>query len=242
MLNNGKIDEVQGMEMKAKIIIVITLLAFTLSGCFHAPFNNFHTDKRALRQASIFGGIGASAGAVVGSVVGNTAAGALIGAAAGTSIGLLKNTKRALLREIKRQDMELIEYGETLTLLIPTDRYFVFNSPYLNDICYRGLNNIVRLLHYYPNTTIYVAAFSDDVGSHHHKKMLTQARAEAMLTFLWANGISAQRLHPEGYADQHAIGDNKLIHGSAYNRRIELQWFKGRYKPLPQTPYLAAAH
>lgn len=228
--------------MKVKIILVITLLAFTLSGCFHPPFNNFRTDHRRLRQVGVFGGIGASAGAVVGSVAGSTAAGALIGAAAGSSIGLLKNTKGALLRAINKQDMELIEYGDTLTLIIPTDRYFVFNSPHLNDICYPGLNNIVRLLQYYPNTPVYVAAFTDDVSSHHHKKMLTQARAEAMLTFLWANGINAQRLHPQGYADLHDIGDNKLIHGSAYNRRIELQWFKGAYKPLPPTPYLAAVH
>lgn len=227
--------------MKAKIII-ITLLSFALSGCFHPPFNNFQKDRRALRQAAIFGGIGAGAGAVVGSVVGGTAAGALIGGAAGASVGLLKNTKHALLRALKREDMELIEYGDTLTLLIPTDRYFVFNSPHLNDICYPGLNNIVRLLRYYPNTPIYVAAFTDDVGSHHHKKKLTQARAEAMITFLWANGIQAQRLHPEGYADLHDIGDNKLIHGSAYNRRIELQWLKGTHRSLPSTPYLMAGH
>lgn len=232
---------VHGLEMKVKILI-ITLLSFALSACFHPPFNNFQKDRRALRQATIFGGIGAGAGAAVGSVVGSTAAGAIIGAAAGASVGLLKNTKHSLLMAIKRQDMELVEYGDTLTLLIPTDRYFVFNSPHLNDICYPGLNNIVRLLSYYPNTPIYVAAFTDDVSSHHHKKKLTQARAEAMITFLWANGIQAQRLHPEGYADLHDIGDNKLIHGSAYNRRIEIQWFKGTQKFSSPTPYLTARH
>jgi flagellar motor protein MotB len=45
-----------------------------------------------------------------------------------------------------------------------------------------------------------------------------------MLTFLWANDIQARRLKAEGYGDRFDIGDNKLIRGSAYNRRIEIQW------------------
>ena len=58
----------------------------------------------------------------------------------------------------------------------------------------------------------------------YHKKTLSQAQAEAMLTFLWANGINANRLHAEGYGDSHTISDNHIIHGSAQNRRLEIQW------------------
>ena len=76
----------------------------------------------------------------------------------------------------------------------------------------------------YPDAVVFVAGFTDDVGTRHHKKMLSQAQAETMLTFLWANNIPAERLHAEGYADQYTVGDNKLIRGSAYNRRIEIQW------------------
>ena len=82
------------------------------------------------------------------------------------------------------------------------------------------------MLKRYPHSTIYVAGFTDDIGSHEDKVKLTQARAEAMLTFLWANAISAKRLNAEGYGSKHAIGDNHLIHGSAYNRRLEIQWFR----------------
>ena len=70
--------------------------------------------------------------------------------------------------------------------------------------------------------------------------MLSQARAETMLTFLWANDIHAQRLRAEGYADQHDVGDNHLIHGSAYNRRIEIQWQDVAYSPGQPAPYLCA--
>ena len=45
-----------------------------------------------------------------------------------------------------------------------------------------------------------------------------------MITFLWAKGIRAQHLYAEGMGDKYPIGDNFLTHGSAFNRRIEIQW------------------
>ena len=239
-----KIDLPQGLKMLVKTAAIltahITLITLTLSGCFHPPFNNFHDDHRTLRQVAISTGIGAGAGAIAGSVAGSTAIGAAIGGAAGATIGFCKNSKRALINDMQKQDMQFIEYGDTATLLVPTDHYFLFNSPHLNDICYAGLNNIIRLLKYYPESPIYVAGFTDNVGNRHHKKMLSQAQAETMLTFLWANDIHAQRLHAEGYADEHTIGDNHLIHGSAYNRRIEIQWPIGQVSSQKTAPYVSA--
>lgn len=207
-----------------KLAASVTLLASTLSGCFHPPFNNFNPYNRRAKDMAVGAGVGAGAGAVIGAITGGAPAGAVIGGVAGAAAGMYYNSKRELLKEIQADDIQYIEYGNTITLLVPTDRYFLFNTPQINDICYKGLNNIVKLLKYYPNTPIYVAAFTDDVGTRHHKKMLSQAQAETMLTFLWANDIPAQQLRAEGYADLHDIGNNKLIRGSAYNRRIEIQW------------------
>lgn len=218
----------------------VGLLALALSGCFHPPYNNFHDDHRTLRRVAISAGVGAGTGAIIGSVTGSAAIGAAIGGAAGVAVGLYSSNQHALLKEIQKQDMQYIAYGDTMTLVIPTDRYFQFNSPRLNDICYPGLNNIIRLLKYYPDSPVYVAAFTDDVGTRYHKKMLSQAQAETMLTFLWANDIRAQLLHAEGYGDKHDVGDNQWIRSSAYNRRIEIQWLNG---PMPATqpaPYLSA--
>jgi outer membrane protein OmpA-like peptidoglycan-associated protein len=213
------------------------LLALTLSGCFHPPFNNFNPYNPGPRQVATGAVIGAGAGAVIGAIAGNAPAGAVIGGVAGGAAGLYYNTKRSLIKAIKDEDIQYTQYGNTITLLIPTDRYYVFDTPHLNDICHRGLNNVVRLLQYYPDSPIFVAGFTDDVGSRHHKQMLSQARAETMLTFLWANNIHAQRLRAEGYADKHDIGDNKWIRGSAYNRRIEIQWL---ISPCNQPPRICA--
>ena len=112
-----------------------------------------------------------------------------------------------------------------MTLIVPVDKYFMFESPRLNEICYPGLINIVRLLKFYPYSPVYVAGFTDNVGTDRHKKLMSQAQAETMLTFLWANNVPAQLLKAEGYGQKNDVGDNQLIHGSAYNRRIEIQFF-----------------
>ncbi len=129
-----------------------------------------------------------------------------------------------LIEKLRREDVQFVRYGDQYTLIVPTDRYFVFNSPHLNDICYPGLNDIAGLIKTYHYDKIYVAAFTDDIGSDHHKDKLSLARAETMLTFLWAKRIPAEHLVAEGYGDEHDIGDNHFIHSSAYNRRIEIQW------------------
>jgi outer membrane protein OmpA-like peptidoglycan-associated protein len=132
--------------------------------------------------------------------------------------------ERALIKLLKPQAIEYIRYGDLRTLIIPTDRYFVFDTAHLNDINYKGLNTMVSLIQTLPYNTIYVAGFTDNVGSRAHKDQLSQARAEAIVTFLWANNINAELLKAEGYGETHPIGDNRLIHASAYNRRIEVQW------------------
>ncbi|KTD23262.1 C-OmpA-like family protein CmpA [Legionella londiniensis] len=221
------------VKKSAGQLACVCFFSLILCGCFQPPYNHFREDKRALRQTGFGAAFGTAVGAMAGTVAGSAGAGAIVGGVTGAAVGMYKNSKKAIIHELKQQDIEFVQYGDTLTLIVPTDKYFEFNSPRLNDICYPGLINIIRLLKFYPCTPIYVAGFTDDIGSRRHKKMLSQAQAETMLTFLWANNIDAHRLHAEGYADKYAIGDNKLIRGSAYNRRIEIQWLNAA---APQKP------
>lgn len=209
----------------AGCLISVGLLVALLSGCFRPPYNHFQEDKQTLRYTGFGTGFGAGAGAIVGSVAGSAATGAVIGGFTGAAIAYQQTRKPALIKDLNHQDIQYVQYGDTMTLIVPTDKYFIFNSPKLNELSYPGLMNIVRLLKFYPCSPVYIAAFTDNIGSRHHKKKLSQAQAEALLTFLWAHDIPAQHLHAEGYGDKHPIGNNHWIHGSAYNRRIEIQWF-----------------
>lgn len=206
----------------------ILCLSLVLNGCYQPPYNNFRTYHRGYRDAAI----GGTVGGLEGAFLAGTVSGAVIGAGAGavvfTAHGMYKETKKEVIRYLQTKgDIRFEQYGDTMELIVPTDRYFYFNSTHFNPLCYHALMRIVKLLKFYPNRIIYIAGFTDSVGSRYHKNMLSQGRAETMLTFLWAHGIPARLLHAEGYGQKFAVGDNRLIRGSAFNRRLEIQWYNG---------------
>lgn len=212
----------------AKIrFICLGLMISFLAGCFHPPYNNFRHNPQTARKAATGAGFGAAAGGLVSGSLTGALVGGPIGGTLGMALGVHKESKPKIIKDLKKRDIQFIEYGDTMTLIVPTDKYFMFQSPRLNELCYPGLNLIIRLLKLYPKSPIYVAAFTDNVGSSRHKRLLSQAQAETMLTYLWANNIQAYRLKAEGYGDKNTIAENALIHGSAQNRRIEIQWFTG---------------
>lgn len=228
------------MPLKINKILTFGIMICLLSSCFHPPFNNFKKDHPIARRA----GAGTTVGVIAGSIAVSTATGAVVGGAAGGTVGVIiglqKESKKNIIKELKKQDIQFVQYGDTMTLVVPTDKYYMFDSPRINEIRYPALVNIIKLLRFYPNSPIYVAGFTDNVGSPYHKRELTQSQAETMLTFLWANDIAAKRLKAEGYSDKNDISDNQLIHGSAQNRRIEIQWFNG-YVPMPRQQMASAA-
>lgn len=222
------------LKQVACFLAISSLLAFCVSGCYKPPYNNFKPYNSLPKKTAQGAGIGLVAGTVA-SQVGSAAipGGILIGGAVGAMNSIYKDSKPGILKELDKHDIQFVEYGDTKTLIVPTDRYYIFDTPDLNELCYPGLENIVKLIKLYPYSTIYVAGFTDNIGSRRHKNTLSQARAETMLTFLWANGIQAKRLNAEGYGDKYTVSDNSIIHGSAQNRRVEIQWFNSPVAAAP---------
>lgn len=135
-----------------------------------------------------------------------------------------KTDKQYLIQQLYCYNIQFIQYRDIITLIIPTDQYFLFNSERLNDLCFQGLNYVVDLIQLYPGTTVYIAGFSDQVGERQMQNELTQARAEALLTYFWAHGISSKHLRASGFGAKFPIGDQATIRGAAMNRHIEVQW------------------
>lgn len=213
------------LKLIQRKIFYCGLITSLLTSCYNPPYNNFKPVHPMPKRVAT----GAVVGTSVGAATTGTVAGALVGTAAGgvagAIVGLNKTSKNSIIEELNKENIEFIQYGDTMTLIVPVDKYFMFESPRLNEICYPGLINIIRLLKFYPYSPVYVAGFTDNVGTRYHKKLMSQTQAETILTFLWANNIPAQLLKAEGYGDKNDVGDNQLIHGSAFNRRIEIQWF-----------------
>lgn len=202
-------------------LLTLSLPPLFLCACYHPPYNNFEPYTNTYYNKSGVSNTGLGVHPIPGR-------------------GIYKGSRNEVINELAKADIQFIHYGDTRTLIIPTDRYYHFNSPRLKELCYPALARLIKLLHYYPDSTFYIAGFTDNIGYKHHKNTLSQAQAETMLTFLWANGIQAQQLHAEGYGDKHAVSDNSIIHGSGHNRRIEIQWF-GPLENKSLSPYLGSS-
>ena len=211
-------------------MLLLSILVFTLSACNKPPFNDFQKDQPKIKRPAY----GTAIGAVVGSLFGATFIGAMVGGASMTALTMSETNREAVLRDLNKDNIQFVQYGDKCTLLVPTDRFYIFNSPDFNNICYKGLNDIIRLISFYPKSKFYVAGFTDEIGDPYKNVKLSKARAETMLTFLWAHNIPAEFLQAQGFGDRFSIGDNFLIRGSAYNRRIEIQWYAAK----PEKPKL----
>lgn len=135
------------------------------------------------------------------------------------------HSKEKILKALAKTSIQVVNEGHRITVIVPTDKYYVFDTTKLNELRMKQLEMVADLVRCFPKSKIHIAGFTDDVGDKEHKRVLSQHRAQAMLAFLWSRGIRhSDHLDAEGYEDKYNIGNNRLIHGSAYNRRIEIQW------------------
>jgi K(+)-stimulated pyrophosphate-energized sodium pump len=85
------------------------------------------------------------------------------------------------------------------------------------------IDNIATILRAYPRATVTIAGYTDNEGSEPANMALSKARAEAVAGKLTAAGVSAERVHPEGFGSQKPQGSNTSDTGRADNRRVVLQ-------------------
>lgn len=77
-------------------------------------------------------------------------------------------------------------------------------------------------LNKYPGTTAVIEGHSDNVGTPEHNMLLSQHRADSVVSYLVDNlHIAPSRLTAVGYGDTRPIADNNTEAGKRMNRRID---------------------
>jgi len=71
-------------------------------------------------------------------------------------------------------------------------------------------------------TSIEIGGHTDDGGEEESNQALSEARAQAVLDYLVANGVPAEQLTAVGFGESQPVQDNGTAEGRAANRRIEL--------------------
>lgn len=84
------------------------------------------------------------------------------------------------------------------------------------------IQQIVSVLQAQPSLKLEVDGHTDGIGNEAHNKLLSKARADAVLTAIQSAGVPAARLTSVGFGSSAPMGDNANSEGRAQNRRVEL--------------------
>lgn len=106
--------------------------------------------------------------------------------------------------------------------------YYDFNKANLKPESFPALDEIVRMLNYYPSMVIELGAHTDSKGSDTYNLKLSEARAKSVVEYLVSKGIAAERLVAKGYGETIPIADNTVNGkdnpaGREKNRRTEFK-------------------
>lgn len=88
---------------------------------------------------------------------------------------------------------------------------------------YTVLDELVAFLNRKDDVKIEIGGHTDNVGKPAANMVLSQERAQSVMSYLIAKGISQDRLTARGYGMTQPVADNKTEEGRAQNRRTEVK-------------------
>ena len=203
--------------------------AVLLTGCAtYTGQTNDPNDPNRTRTGAL---IGAGIGAVAGLLTGDDAderrqralVGAGVGALAGGGIGAYQDRQEAeLRRELAGSGVDVVRQGDNITLNMPGNITFAFDSSNLQSQFHPILNNVADTLNDYNQTVIEVAGHTDSVGDSAYNQNLSVERAQSVANYLSGRGVMQQRMIVTGAGETRPIASNDTEAGRAQNRRVEI--------------------
>lgn len=209
---------------------ICTALATTLlASCatYTGQTNDPNDPNRTKRGALIGAGIGAVAGLLSGGDAverrQRAMVGAGVGAIAGGAVGAYQDRQEAALRrELAGSGVDVVRQGDNITLNMPGNITFAFDSANLQPQFRPVLDNVAQTLNEYNQTVIEVAGHTDSVGSDAYNQQLSVQRANSVAGYLSSRGVSQQRMIVTGAGETRPIASNDTEAGRAQNRRVEI--------------------
>ena len=211
--------------MRHKTALLVAVAAsVSLAGCAATEDFAKNPEKAKTRQGTA---IGAGAGAVAGLLIGGGWEGALIGAGvgalAGGAVGNYQDKQEKKLRQqMAGTGVEVVRKGDNITLDMPGNVTFAFDSAQLNPQFNSVLDKVAQTLVEYDQTVIQIAGHTDSTGTHAYNMKLSDQRAGSVKSYLAGRGVPAQRMQTVGAGPDYPIADNATPEGRAENRRVEI--------------------
>ncbi|NUS38810.1 MAG: OmpA family protein, partial [Lysobacter sp.] len=127
-----------------------------------------------------------------------------------------------LRRSMQGTGVDVVRQGDNITLNMPGNITFGFDSANLSPQFYPVLDNVAGTLAQYNQTMIEVAGHTDNVGTDQYNQALSQRRAQAVASYLSGRGVLQQRMIVVGAGETRPIASNDTEAGRAENRRVEI--------------------
>jgi len=208
-----------------KFILLAACATMVLTSC--GPWSNL------AKGTAIGGGGGAAVGAGVGALIGKdaksaaigAAIGSIVGAGAGAIIGDRMDKKAEELAALEGATVETVTDVNNLTSVKVTfdnGILFAFNKSDLSDAAKKSLKEFATKMADMPETDITIWGHTDNIGTAEANASVSQKRANAVKSFLEAQGIAADRMLAEGKSYDMPVASNDTDEGRAQNRRVEV--------------------
>jgi outer membrane protein OmpA-like peptidoglycan-associated protein len=206
-------------------IIAACLSVLWLAACATDPY----TGEKRVSRTAIGAGAGALAGAGVGALVGGknrgkaAAIGAGIGALSGGAVGGYMDHQASKLREeLAGTGVSVTKVGNNIILNMPGNVTFATNQSEVQSSFYPVLNSVAKVLKEYEKTMVHVTGHTDSTGGYEYNLQLSQKRANAVSSYLAAQGVQPVRLQTQGLGPDRPVAANDTPDGRSQNRRVEI--------------------
>ncbi|HTM46371.1 MAG TPA: OmpA family protein [Polyangiaceae bacterium] len=112
--------------------------------------------------------------------------------------------------------------------------HFEYNKAKIRPESYPVLNAVAEVLQKNPNIKLEVQGHTDNQGSASYNKRLSGQRADAVKTYLTAQGIAKDRLQSTGYGFDRPLVPNDTAQNRALNRRVQFIRTEGSKAGCPK--------
>ena len=106
---------------------------------------------------------------------------------------------------------------------LSADVLFDFDKADLKPAAEQQLNNLLTVVNSRPNATVAIEGHTDVRGDDAYNQSLSQRRAEAVRSWLTAQGVSAGRLTATGAGETRPVRSGETEADHQANRRVEIR-------------------
>ena len=120
---------------------------------------------------------------------------------------------------VQNKQLVAIKMGK---LEIKEQVFFATGKSIIQSRSFRMLDQVAKVLQEHTEVDkVSIEGHTDDRGKAESNRKLSQARAEAVKSYLVSKGVAATRLDAQGFGPDRPIETNKTEKGRAANRRVE---------------------